>query len=102
MISGGSSSNFWLNFFVSNRLFSGTVIILIYLIVISIFGFIIADHIKKIYLGQRTILTGFSEKAIYFIEKISGVDENESHAFKGYFFSLLFFNLMARVKEKPL
>ncbi len=97
MISGGSSTNFWLNFFVNNRLFSGTVIILIYLIVISIFGFIIADHIKKIYLGQRTILTGFSEKAIYFIEKISGVDENESHTFKGYFFSLLFFNLMAGV-----
>ncbi|MHB8361858.1 MAG: potassium-transporting ATPase subunit KdpA, partial [Thermoplasmataceae archaeon] len=60
-------------------------------------GFVIAEHIKKIYLGQRTFMTRFSEKAIYFIEKISGVNENESHSFRGYFFSMLVFNLMAGV-----
>ncbi len=98
MSSGISSSgNFWSNFFVNNRVVSGVIIIALYLVIISIFGYIIAPYIKKLYTGENTRLRKYTDPIIRAIEKIAGVDRNQTYSFKWYFISLIIFNLVAGV-----
>lgn len=92
-----SSGSFWLNFFSSNRMVSGVIIILLYLAIISFFGYLISPYIKKIYRGENTRLRRYTDPIIIRIERLAGIDRNESYSFKGYFIMLLVFNAMAGI-----
>jgi K+-transporting ATPase ATPase A chain len=82
---------------VQDRIVSGVVIILLYLIILSVLGYLLASYIKKIYTGESTRLRRYTDPIIRFIEKIAGVDRDETYTFKGYFFSLVAFNAVAGV-----
>ncbi|MHB1440320.1 MAG: potassium-transporting ATPase subunit KdpA [Cuniculiplasma sp.] len=90
-----SSGNFWTTFFVNNRVVSGVIIIALYLAILSFFGYLIAPYIKKIYTGENTKLRKYTDPIIGTIEKLAGVDRNETYSFKGYFISLIIFNFVA-------
>ncbi len=90
-----ATGNFWSAFFVNNRIVSGVIIIALYLIIISFFGYMIAPYIKKLYTGENTKLRKYTDPIIGFIEKVAGVDRNKTYSFKGYFISLIIFNFVA-------
>ncbi|MGP6219799.1 potassium-transporting ATPase subunit KdpA [Caldiplasma sukawensis] len=92
-----TESNFWSSFFVSDRLLSGIIIILLYIIIITIVGYILSPYITKIYLDQNTRLRRYTDPVISFIEKIVGVDRNEKYSIKYYFLSLIIFNAFAGI-----
>lgn len=76
---------------------SGVIIILLYLAIISFFGYLIAPYIKKIYGGENTRLRRYMDPIINRIEKFAGIDRNEIYSFKGYFIMLLVFNGIAGI-----
>ncbi|MGC8609420.1 MAG: potassium-transporting ATPase subunit KdpA, partial [Thermoplasmata archaeon] len=86
---------FWSQFFVSERAVSGSFIIIIYLVIASLFAYLLSFHIARIYNDQKTIFSPVTEPVIKFFEKMIG--ENESHGmnFKEYFLNLLLFNFFA-------
>ncbi len=86
---------FWSQFFVSERIVSGSFIIIIYIAIASIFAYFLSFHIAKIYTDQKTFFSPVTEPVIKFFEKIIG--ENESHGmnFREYFLNLLLFNFFA-------
>lgn len=92
-----SSGNFWLNFFVNDRIVSGVIIIVIYLAIISFLGYLLAPYIKKLYKGENTYLRRYTAPIIEKIEKVAGVDPKNTYNFKGYFLTLIVFNLIVGV-----
>ncbi len=92
-----SSGSFWLNFFVSNRLVSGVIIIILYIAIISFFGYLISPYIKKIYKGENTRLRKYTDPIIIKIEQLAGIDREDTYSFKGYFLMLIIFNAIAGV-----
>lgn len=95
--STSSTGNFWIDFFVNNRMVSGIIIIIIYLAVISLLGFLLAPYIKKLYTGENTKLRRFTAPVIKKIEAYAGVDPNNTSSFKGYFLTLIIFNFIVGV-----
>ncbi len=92
-----SQGNFWTNFFVIDRYVSGVVIILLYLAVLSIMGYILAPYISKIYSGQNTWLRKYTDPIISLIERAAGVDREKTYSFRYYFISLVFFNFIVAI-----
>ena len=90
-----SASNFWSTFFVNNRMISGIIIIMLYLGIIAFLGYLIAPYIGKLYRGENTRLRKFTDPIIQSIEKIAGIDRDETYSFKGYFLMLIIFNAVA-------
>lgn len=91
------SGSFWQNFFLTNRLASGAVIILIYFLVISIFGYLLSFHIYRIYTDRRTVFSKAAVPLIRFFEKIIGENGDRQMGFREYFASLLLFNAAAGI-----
>lgn len=92
-----TSTSFWQNFFLTNRVVSGSVIILLYLFLISIFGYIISGHIYKIYTDRRTVFSPVARPIIRFLEKILGESNEKEMNFREYLSSLLIFSLAAGI-----
>ena len=69
---GGSS--FWVSFFNSQRLVSGTVILLIYIVLMSIFAYLISGFLAKIYREESTWLDPISGRVVNFFVKLFGED----------------------------
>ena len=91
------SSSFWINLFLSNRALSGFIIILIYLAVASLFAYLISDHIAKIYRGEKTSISRYTDKFVIFFEKIIGEESKKEMKFREYFKSLIIFNAIAGI-----
>lgn len=89
--------SFWSNFFLQNRAVSGSMIILIYIGLASLFAYLISDYIKKIYKEERTWLSPFSSRIIGFFEKMLGENSKKEMNFREYFTALLIFNAAAGV-----
>ena len=89
-----SQGNFWSNFFVVDRLASGVIIILLYIAIITIFGYILSPYISKIYAGENTWFRKYSDPLITFIERAAGIDRDKRYTFRYYFGSLIFFNFI--------
>ncbi len=89
--------NFWQQFFLNNRLVSGSFIIIIYLAVISLFAYLLSYHIYRIYTDQDTFLTRYSQPVVRFIERSIGEGSRKQMNFREYFATLLIFNLAAAV-----
>ncbi|MCL4314366.1 MAG: potassium-transporting ATPase subunit KdpA [Candidatus Thermoplasmatota archaeon] len=88
---------FWTNFFLNNRIVSGSLIIIIYLAVASIFAYIIYPFVAKIYRGERTFLSPVSDAAIRLSEKILGPLAKKEMRFTEYFGVLLAFSFLAGI-----
>lgn len=92
---GGSS--FWVSFFNSQRLVSGTVILLIYIVLMSIFAYLISGFLAKIYREESTWLDPISGRVVNFFVKLFGEDARREMKMRDYFVSLLIFNFAAGV-----
>ncbi len=93
-LSTGTPS-FWGNFFLNNRVVSGSFIILIYIGIMSVMAFLISGYIKKLYLGEPTFLDPVSGRIVAFFEKIFDENKNKTMKFKEYFLNILIFNAFA-------
>ena len=93
-IQGGS---FWGQFFLNNRLVSGSIIILIYIVFMSIFAFILSGYIKKIYKEEPVWLDPVSGRIVKFFEKLFGESPPKGMKFREYFSTLLLFNASAAI-----
>ena len=89
--------NFWLSFFTNNRVVSGVIIILIYLAVVSLLGYLLAPYIRKLYRGENTRLRKYTGPLIERIERLAGVDPKKTSGFRGYFFALVCFNFIVGI-----
>ena len=94
ILSTGTGS-FWGNFFLNNRLVSGSFIILIYILIMAVMAFLLSGYIKKLYLGEPTILDPLSGRAVEFFEKIFGENQDKTMKFREYFLNILVFNASA-------
>ena len=95
-LSSGTSS-FWGNFFLQNRVVSGAIIILIYILVMSLMAFLLSGYIKKLYLGEPNFLDPISGRLVAFFEKIFGEGKEKTMRFREYFLNLLLFNAAAAI-----
>ncbi len=93
--SGGS--NFWATFFESQRLLSGTIIILIYILLLSIFAYLISGYIAKLYRGEKTWLDPVSGRLVNFFINMFGEDARKDTKMKEYFITLIVFNAAAGI-----
>ncbi len=84
-----------MNFFVSNRAVSGSLIIVIYIALASLFAYIISGYIAKLYLGEETRFSRFSDPVKHFFENMLGDLTKIRMSFKQYFGYLLIFNAIA-------
>lgn len=89
----GYSNSFWQ----ANPAASGVVIILIYLAIVLIFGYLISGFIAKLYRDERTWLTPISGRIVHFFEKVIGEQSERQMKFREYFTTLLFFNASAGI-----
>ncbi|GGM79128.1 potassium-transporting ATPase potassium-binding subunit [Thermogymnomonas acidicola] len=64
--------SFWTQLFLENRLLSGSLIILIYLLIVSVSAYLFSGHIAKVYREERTVLHGYSSRAIALFERMLG------------------------------
>ena len=95
-LSSGTSS-FWGNFFLQNRVVSGAIIILIYILVMSLMAFLLSGYIKKLYLGEPNFLDPISGRLVSFFEKMFGESKEKTMKFREYFLNLLLFNAAAAI-----
>ena len=95
-LSSGTSS-FWRNFFLQNRVVSGAIIILIYILVMSLMAFLLSGYIKKLYLGEPNFLDPISGRLVSFFEKMFGESKEKTMKFREYFLNLLLFNAAAGI-----
>ena len=91
------TGSFWGNFFLQNRLVSGAIIILIYMLVMTVMAFLLSGYIKKLYLGEPNILDPVSGRIVAFFEKAFGENKDRTMKFKEYFLNLLLFNAAAAI-----
>ncbi len=89
------STYFWSGFFASNRELSGFIIILIYLVLISIFAYLISGYISKLYRGERTWLTPVSGRIVSFFENMLGEEAKKQMKFREYFSVLMIFSFFS-------
>lgn len=89
------SDSFWLNFFINNRAVSGSIIIIIYLAMASIFAYIISGYIAKLYLEEKTWFSPISDRIKRFFASILGDLCTMKMSFRQYFGYLLLFNAIA-------
>jgi len=94
-ISGNGS--FWQTFFLHNRIVSGAIIIVIYILVMLVFAYLISRYISKIYMDKETAMDRFLGPVLSFIEKIFGENATKKMKLKEYFITLLLFNASAGV-----
>lgn len=87
-----ATGSFWGNFFLNNRLVSGSVIILIYIAIMTVMAFLLSGYIKKIYVGEPTFLDPVAGRIVAFFEKVFGENESKTMKFKEYFLNILVFN----------
>ena len=95
-LSSGTNS-FWGNFFLQNRIVSGAIIILIYILAMSLMAFLLSGYIKKLYLGEPNIMDPISGRLVTFFEKIFGESKEKTMKFREYFLNLLLFNAAAGI-----
>ncbi len=95
-MSSGTNS-FWGNFFLQNRIVSGAIIILIYILAMSLMAFLLSGYIKKLYLGEPNIMDPISGRLVTFFEKIFGESKEKTMKFREYFLNLLLFNAAAGI-----
>lgn len=91
------TGSFWGNFFLNNRLVSGSIIILIYIAIMSVMAYLLAGYIKKLYLGEPNFMDPVAGRLVHFFEKIFGENQDKTMKFREYFTNLLIFNAAAGV-----
>lgn len=89
-----SGGYFWTQFFLSNRIVSGSIIIMIYLSIASIFAYILYPFVAKIYRGERTFLSPLSDFTLKWAEKLLGPISKNEMRFSEYFGSILAFSFL--------
>lgn len=92
-----TSTTFWSNFFITNRYVSGSIIILIYIVIATILAYILSGYIAKIYMNENTFMDPFAGPVVRFFEKILGDDAKKDMDFKEYFTSILVFSFFLGV-----
>lgn len=97
MILATGTQSFWGNFFLTNRLVSGTMIILIYIAIMSFMAFLLSGFIKKLYLGEPNFMDPVSGRVVRFFEKLIGENKDKTMRFKEYFLNILVFNAAAGI-----
>lgn len=91
------NGSFWGNFFLNNRLVSGSIIILIYIAIMSVMAYLLSGYIKKIYTGEPTFLDPVSGRIVRFFEDILGENRDKTMKFREYFLNILVFNAAAGI-----
>ncbi|MEM0155092.1 MAG: potassium-transporting ATPase subunit KdpA [Thermoplasmataceae archaeon] len=92
-----SLSSFVNSFWQTNYVASGVIIILIYLAIILIFGYIISGFIAKLYKDEKNWLTPISGRIVRIFERALGEGSERQMRFREYFSTLLFFNAIAGI-----
>ncbi|MEM0158113.1 MAG: potassium-transporting ATPase subunit KdpA [Thermoplasmataceae archaeon] len=92
-----SNSSFWTQLFAQDRLLSGSIIILLYIIIATLFALAISNYIKKIYRGEPTWLDPVAGPVVSFFEKLFHEGPEKEMTFRAYFKTLLLFNAYAGI-----
>ena len=94
-VSGNGS--FWGTFFLQNRLVSGAIIIIIYILIMLIFAYLISGYISSIYLDRKTSVDRILKPILLFAEKLFGEDSSKKMKLREYFLTLVLFNASAGI-----
>ncbi|MCL5990310.1 MAG: potassium-transporting ATPase subunit KdpA [Candidatus Thermoplasmatota archaeon] len=94
-VSGNGS--FWGIFFLQNRLVSGAIIIIIYILIMLIFAYLISGYISSIYLDRKTSVDRILKPILLFAEKLFGEDSSKKMKLREYFLTLVLFNASAGI-----
>ena len=94
-VSGNGS--FWGMFFLQNRLVSGAIIIIIYILIMLIFAYLISGYISSIYLDRKTSVDRILKPILLFAEKLFGEDSSKKMKLREYFLTLVLFNASAGI-----
>lgn len=93
MVSSNSTGNFWVNFFATNRYVSGSIIIIIYILLATVLAYLLSGYIAKIYLGEHTAMDRISGPIVRAFERFLGEDAKKQMEFREYFSSILLLSL---------
>ena len=94
-VSGNGS--FWGIFFLQNRLVSGAIIIIIYILIMLIFAYLISGYISSIYLDRKTSVDRILKPILLLAEKLFGEDSSKKMKLREYFLTLVLFNASAGI-----
>ncbi|MCW6168254.1 MAG: potassium-transporting ATPase subunit KdpA [Thermoplasmatales archaeon] len=92
-----SNGSFWSMFFLQNRLVSGAIIIIIYILIMLIFAYLISGYISSIYLDRKNSADRILRPILLFAEKLFGEDSSKKMKLKEYFLTLILFNASAGI-----
>ena len=92
-VTASSGENFWANFFATNRYVSGSIIIIIYIVIATILAYLLSGYIAKIYMGKETYMDRFSGPIVRAFERMLGEDAKKDMDFREYFSTILIFSL---------
>ena len=92
-VTASSGENFWANFFATNRYVSGSIIIIIYIVIATILAYLLSGYIAKIYMGKETYMDRFSGPIVRVFERMLGEDAKKDMDFREYFSTILIFSL---------
>jgi K+-transporting ATPase ATPase A chain len=84
-------------FFLQNRLVSGAIIIIIYILIMLIFAYLISGYISSIYLDRKTSVDRILKPILLFAEKLFGEDSSKKMKLREYFLTLVLFNASAGI-----
>lgn len=84
-------------FFLQNRLVSGAIIIIIYILIMLIFAYLISGYISSIYLDRKNSADRILRPILLFAEKLFGEDSSKKMKLKEYFLTLILFNASAGI-----
>jgi len=96
-VASQSGSSFWGQLFAQDRLLSGSIIILVYILIATLFGLAISNYIKKLYRGEPNWFDHIAGPVVSFFERLLGEDQSKGMTFKEYFRALLIFNAAAGI-----